>query len=348
MKKHRSKYCIIGAGLSGLVTAYQLVIRGESDFVILEGRSQIGGRIHTKEGVDLGATWFQEQHRHLAEMLAILKLRKFPQYQEGKSVLVYNTMAPVHYFESDPNGPAANRIEGGSIALIDALSEYVNDKIILNTKVLEICEDGDRLVINTSENSYSAEKVIVTMPPKLAAKIVYSPEVPENVLLEMKRTHTWMSNAIKVGISYKKPFWREKQLSGTIVGQIGPDIELYDHSNYNDQSFSLMGFVNEGLREVPADFRKEKILQYLEKYFGKEARDYIDYFEKDWSEDPFTSCKNLKSVYMSPSYGNEIFTNIYINNKLLFSGSETSPIYGGYLEGAVYSGLRAAELILDK
>ncbi len=93
--------------------------------------------------------------------------------------------------------------------------------------------------------------------------------------------------------------------------------------------------------------RKEKILDYLEKYFGKETRNYLDYFKKDWSEDPFTSCENLKSTYISPPYGNELFAKEYMNNMLLFSDSETSPVYGGYLEGAVYSGLRAASLILD-
>ena len=347
MKELYPKYCIIGAGLSGLTSAYQLMMQGESDFVILEGRSQIGGRIHTKDGVDLGATWFQEYHTYLLQMLEVLKLQKFPQYQEGKNVLVYNTMTPAHYFESDPNAPAANRLAGGSIALIEALSEKIRDTVILNTQVLAIREEGNKLVITTSEKSYSPEKIIVAIPPQLAANISYSPEIPESVLKAMQQTHTWMSNAIKVGITYASPFWREKELSGTIIGQVGPVIELYDHSDYKDQHFSLMGFVNEGLRDVSAELRKEKILVYLEKYFGKEAQNYLDYFEKDWSEDPFTSGENLKSVYMGPSYGNELFAKKYMNNKVLFSSSETSPVYGGYLEGAVYSGLRAASLILD-
>ena len=346
MKKHKSKYCIIGAGLSGLTTAYQLMMQGESDFVILEGRSQIGGRVHTRDGVDLGATWFQEYHTYLLEMLDVLKLRKFPQYQEGKNVLVYNTMAPAHYFESDPNAPAANRLAGGSIALIEALSENMQDKICINTQVLEIREEGANLIITTTEKCYSAEKVIVAIPPQLAGNISYSPEIPESVLKAMKQTHTWMSNSIKVGITYATPFWREKELSGTIIGQVGPVIELYDHNDYKDQKFRLMGFVNESLRDVSAALRKEKILEYIEKYFGKEAGNYLDYFEKDWSEDPFTSNENLKSLYMIPPYGNELFAKKYMSNKLLFSSSETSPVYGGYLEGAVYSGLRAASLIL--
>ncbi len=231
---------------------------------------------------------------------------------------------------------------------MDLKLEKLLDKIVLNTEVLIIGEKEDGLVLFTSEKNYSAEKVIVAIPPQLAANITYTPEIPESVLKAMNQTHTWMSNAIKVGITYASPFWREKELSGTIIGQVGPLSELYDHSNYTDQEFSLMGFVNEAMRDVSPEIRKEKILAYLEKYLGKEARNYNEYFEKDWSEDPFTSCENMKSVYLSPSYGNELFAKKYMNEKLLFSGSETSSVYGGYLEGAIYSGLKAASLMLNK
>ncbi len=165
-------------------------------------------------------------------------------------------MTRAHYFESDSNDPPANRMAGGSIVLIGALSENIQDKILLNTEVLEIGEEADKLLIHTSEKNYAGEKVIVAIPPKLAANIGHSPEIPESVLQQMKQTHTWMSNAIKVGITYQNPFWREKELSGTIIGQVGPIIELYDHSNLDDQSYSLMGFVNEGLRDVSSYFKK--------------------------------------------------------------------------------------------
>ncbi|NMH86740.1 flavin monoamine oxidase family protein [Flavivirga algicola] len=348
MKIKHSKYIIIGAGLSGLTTAYKLKKSGEEDFLVLEGRSQFGGRICTYEGIELGATWFQEHHTYLRALLEELNMQNFHQYTSGQSVLVYNSMAPAHYFEVDKNTPSASRIAGGSIILIEKLSGILKDKIVLNSRVTEFIDDNDKVVLNTDENSaYSAEKVIVTIPPKLTSTLKFEPELPKHFIEVMKQTHTWMSNAIKVGLTFDTPFWRHKKFSGTVIGQIGPVTELYDHCSANDKIYALKGFVNEGLRDVLPEVRKERILSYLESYLGKEVRLYTNYFEKDWSQDHFTSCENLKSVYMSPHYGNEFFNRFYMQGKLFFSGTETSPVHGGYLDGAVYSGLRAAGHILN-
>ncbi|MFB9052159.1 flavin monoamine oxidase family protein [Formosa undariae] len=345
MSNTHSKYIIIGAGLSGLTTANQLQARGEHDFKVLESRAQIGGRILTQGGVDLGATWFQNHHRYMATVLDQLKLKSFPQFSAGKSILVYNSMAPAHYFESDPNSPAAQRIENGSETLIKALAIGFQDKIELNTKVIRITEDADKLLIQTNTDSYTCEKLIVTVPPKIVKNIQFVPELPEELTPVLSKTHTWMSNAIKVGITFETPFWRANGLSGTVISQISEVTELYDHSNASETEFSLMGFVNEGLRELTAADRKERILTYLENYLGSDIRTYIHYEEKDWSIDPNTSCEELNSVYMSPSYGNKAFQALYMNGKLVFSGTETSTVSGGYMDGAIYSGLQAVALI---
>lgn len=346
--KRSAKYIIVGAGLSGLTTANILSDQGETDIIILEGRNRVGGRIHTNKAIDLGATWFQDHHSHVNRLLETHNIQKFEQFNQGQSVLVYNTMAPAHYFESPQEAPAAYRVAGGSIAVIDRLSIAFKDNIKINTKVLLLKESTSGITLQTSDGDYHAQKVVVTIPPKLATTIDYEPALPDTLISAMKGTHTWMSNAIKVGLLFKAPFWRKNKHSGTVIGQVGPVIELYDHCNHENSIFALMGFVNEGLRDVSDADRKERILSYLEKYLGPEIRQHTAYMEKDWSKDRFTACENLKSVYMSPQYGNRLFEAFHMNGKLLFSGTETSPMYGGYLDGAIYSGQRAAKLLLDQ
>lgn len=348
MAKIHSKYIIIGAGLSGLTTAYQLAKEGESDFIILESRDQIGGRINTINGIDLGATWLQPHHQYLAQLITHLKIQKFEQYNQGKSILVYNSIAPAHYFESTTNEPSAYRIADGSIGLIDELAKTFHEKIVINTTVETISETAEKLTIRTNAKTYACDKLICTIPPKLASTIIFEPKLPDELIETMVRTHTWMSNAIKIGITFKKPFWRMKGLSGTIISQISPVIELYDHCDYEQTVFCLMGFVNEVLRNETPENRKEQILNYLEKHIGSEIRNYINYHEKDWAADIFTSNDNLSSVYISPNYGNPLFQDFYLGEKVLFSGTETSEIQGGYMEGAVYSGINAANKLLNK
>ena len=347
MTQRKATYIIIGAGLSGLTSAYALYKQGMTDVLVLESRERIGGRILTENKIDFGATWFQNYHENVVALLDDLKLDTFHQYSKGKSVLVYNSMAPAHYFENDPNAPSAFRIAGGSAAMIEKLAFVHKEKIHTNTMVSELKEAGNHIVISTTNGEYIADKVIVTIPPRIATRIKFSPELSKMILDDMKNTHTWMSNALKVGLTFKTPFWKVNNFSGTLIGQIGSVTELYDHCCAEEETYALMGFVNEALRDVSAEERKTKILAYLQKYLGDEVLNYVTYKEKDWSQDSHTACSDIKSIYMSPRYGNPKFQEFYCNGKLLFSGAETSPIHGGYMDGAVFSGLNAVKKIVN-
>lgn len=341
-----SKYLIIGAGLSGLSAGYVLREAGESSFQILESRDRLGGRIFTKDAIDFGAVWFQNHHETILGLLNTLGIQKFSQYSKGKSVLVYNTMAPAHEFETDPNAPSAYRIAGGTKALIKGLAANISENIHLNTSVSEIVKTSNGVRVVTNQGTYKAEKVLICMPPRIATKILYTPRLPETLVTTMNATHTWMSNAIKVGMSFKTPFWRENGYSGTLIGQVGAVTELYDHTSSENKNFALMGFVNEGLRELSPKHRKEKILAYIATFLGKEIYEYDTYEEKDWSQDRHTSCEQLHSVYLSPQYGKPEFDQFYMDGALFFAGTETATVYGGYMDGALRSGILAAQKIL--
>ena len=114
MKESISKYVIIGAGLSGLTTAYMLHKSGENNFKILDSRNRVGGRILTRNAIDFGATWFHNHHTNVVSLLEELEISKFYQYNIGKSILVYSSMAPEQYFENDPKVPSAYRISAVS------------------------------------------------------------------------------------------------------------------------------------------------------------------------------------------------------------------------------------------
>lgn len=77
----KPKVIIIGAGFAGLAAAYQLHKR-KIDFVILEARDRIGGRVfsHTIDAaeklvVELGAEWVGDSHDRIKELCGEFSLK---------------------------------------------------------------------------------------------------------------------------------------------------------------------------------------------------------------------------------------------------------------------------------
>lgn len=343
---------IIGAGLSGLTTAYFLKKKG-IESLIIEARDKVGGRINTSVNGDfhseMGATWLGPQHTVLLSLLEELNVSKFEQYSEGKGIVSYGPQHPPYFYQKDPNDPPTYRIANGSQSIIEALIHESNPQIILNSKV-EVIRNADSIIsVATKSANYQAYCIVCTIPPKLADQtIVFDPPLPAEVSKQMQATHTWMSNSIKFSIEYENPFWKEAGFSGGLMSPGGPVIEMYDHSTQDGKGVGLKGFLSEDLRRYSTSERKKIVLKFISHFLGDEAMDCVAYLDKDWSEDKLTTTEDFESIQQHPVYQNALFQKEYMNDSLILSGTEASPHYAGYMEGAVYSGIRSAQQVLYK
>ncbi|WP_353953132.1 FAD-dependent oxidoreductase [Knoellia sp. S7-12] len=80
---------IVGAGLSGLVAARE-VMRAGREPLVLEASDRVGGRILTEEplpGVflELGAQWIGDTHHQMAALANELGIGLYPQFEEGET-----------------------------------------------------------------------------------------------------------------------------------------------------------------------------------------------------------------------------------------------------------------------
>jgi len=351
MKHLKADIVIIGAGLTGLTIAYFLRESGLS-VIIVEARSRIGGRIHTLEYQDMptmemGATWLGNKHTSLVTLLANLGISIIEQEMGSTAVYEAISTSPPQIVNLPPNNEPTYRIKGGSSTLIKTLKGKLNPDttILTDTKVKAIAIGEDEITIKSTSNHITSAKVITTLPPNLLVNTIeFEPSLPLNLEELMKGTHTWMGESIKIGLYYAHPFWKEGNLSGTIVSNVGPIPEMYDHSTDDKNQYALKGFLNGTYYSLTKEERLAKILGQLKKYYGNQANDYLKYEEKVWTLDPFTYVSYPQHVLPHQNNGHENYRRAYFENKLYIAGAETAAAYPGYMEGAV----RSAKYIADK
>ena len=146
-----------------------------------------------------------------------------------------------------------------------------------------------------------------------------------------------MEDSIKIALVYDQPFWRYKKQSGALFSNLGPVVEFYDHCNASETKHALCGFVSSECKNYTFEQRKKAVIDQLTSAFGKEITDFKEYHESVWSSESSTHSFSETPHFPHQNNGNPIFNNELYNGRLIVSGTEISPHFGGYMEGAVYS-----------
>lgn len=336
---------IIGGGLTGLTLAYLLSKRNIKATVI-EASDRLGGRIQTVKGVletplELGATWFSDMHAHLLSLIDELGLHKYPQFSKGISLFQTKSFEPPQEFFVPKAETPSYRLAGGTQLLIDTLAEKLTSETIkLNTKVTDIKEVENELWVETSNGSnIKADKVIICIPPQLASQIQFFPKLSENLTQVLPTVQTWMSGALKFVLEYAGPFWRNNGYSGMLYSHAGIIMEMYDHTNFEENKFGFTGFLNGGALNYSQEVRKEFVLRQLTVLLGEEVLNPVSYFDKVWT-DEYVLAGNQLIQRPHQNNGHLLLQQSYLNGKLYFSGTETATEFAGYMEGAVISAIK--------
>ena len=353
-KNITSDIIIIGAGLTGLTLAYLLRASGKN-IKIVEARNRLGGRILTKgyrsnQPVEMGATWLGNQHKRLIALLQELGIHTFDQIIGNTAIYEAISTSPHYLANLPPNPEPSMRVQDGTEKIIHALASHIaDDDIILDQPVTSISESESGVNIITKDLTIQAKVVVSTLPPNLLTNsIAITPELPSEVINLSKVTHTWMGESIKIALTYAEPFWRGENLSGTIMSNVGPIGEMYDHSNYEESFYALKGFFSGNYFSVTREERLAMIMRQLSKYFGSKAEKYLAYEETVWRKENYTFVPYNSHVLPHQNNGHQLYQQSYLNGKLMIGGTETSTSYPGYMEGAVYSALSITQNILGQ
>ena len=246
-----------------------------------------------------------------------------------------------------PDGAQESRFVGGSQRIALRLARRLGSQVVLDTPVRRIAQRRGGVVVTSDRMIVEAEHVIVALPPVLAARIDFSPQLPAARRRLMKRIVP--GRLIKWEAVYDTPFWREQGLSGQAVADVGPATTTFDNTPPRGEPGILFGFVGgvqarrfvDGSRRV----RRTQVLTNFRTYFGDEALRPSSTFEMNWTTEAWTrGCPvghTGRNVLVR--YGPALRERV---GRIHWAGTEVATYWNGYMDGAVRSGEAAARAVL--
>ncbi|KAM0545840.1 hypothetical protein ACHAPJ_011167 [Fusarium lateritium] len=238
-----------------------------------------------------------------------------------------------------------------SLGLASELPEGV---VRLSSPVQNVVQQNNKSIkVQSTGKTYSARKVITTVPGPALKNISFYPELPP-----VKRA--WSESLIygyytKAMMEFKSPFWVERGYCGLVNSFVGPAGVIRDSCIPQDNKYVLTCFMGgepgRAWAALPHEGRVKALLEQIGKlYGGINAEDqFISLNAYEWPSDQWAGfgcpCTSLPPGVLDSLGGDGLREAC---GDLHFAGTETAGEWKGYMEGAIRSGERvAAEVAKD-
>ena len=251
----------------------------------------------------------------------------------------------------DAAGGAQDRwFKGGSLTIAERAAAELGERLRLNTAVSALNCDSSGVAVAAAgpdgDVQIRARKVIVALPPAARASLALQPSPPPASLAPGWR----MGTLTKVFAVYDEPFWRRDGLSGETLSDQGLASMTFDLSESADGPGLLVGFV--GGRDavtyagMGASERRAAVLDGYRRLFGERALRPEAWTDRQWSEQRWISGGPV--AFAEPGAVTSTRDGLFASvGHIHWAGTETSPRWGGYIDGAIRAGERAAKEVIE-
>ena len=244
-------------------------------------------------------------------------------------------------------GAQQDKFLGGAWQIPRLMAERLGGSIVFNAPVQAVEQHEDHVCVSTPQSRCTARRLIMAIPPGLAAQVHYATPLPFRRLGLLQRMP--MGAVIKIHVAYEQPFWRWQGLSGMAFSNDLHFSAVFDQTPPDESLGILVGFMDAAHAvEMSARgeaARREQAVADLVQYFGPEAAKPLAYVDQDWTQErwslggyvahsPPGVMTTYGSVLREPS------------GRIHWAGAETANEWAGYLDGALQSGIRAAGEVL--
>src|SRR4051812_43199434 len=170
-------------------------------------------------------------------------------------------------------GAQESRFVGGSQRLPIELAKRLGSRVVLDTPMRRIEQSRQGVEVFSERVTVRAKRVIVAVPPVLAARIHFAPGLPK-AHLQLLRS-IFPGALIKWNAVYDTPFWRAEGLTGQAVSDTGPAQFTFDSSPPAGSPGIVFGFIGgdaaRAVSKLSPQARRDAVLANFAAYFGDQA-----------------------------------------------------------------------------
>jgi monoamine oxidase len=362
VKGPAKKVLVLGAGMAGLVAAYELIQLGH-DVTVLEARTRPGGRVHTlrdpfSDGLyaEEGAARMPDNHELPLKYVKQFDLPLEPFYPSRLNVVRFDhgsreevpidgyTQAMAENYGGDLGDRAERwqKIKGGTDLLPKAFARRLEGKIIYGAPVVKIDQDANaaRVVFTKAgaQQTLSSDAVLCTIPFSVLRNISL-PALSSRKRDVIKRTQ--YDAVSRVYLQTKNRFWQERGLNGFAFTKGA--IEIWQPTwNQPGPRGILMTYARPGeaerITKLKESERIETTLSQLDTIFSGVRGNFERGATKCWLEDEWA--RGAWGLVRFTDFA----TAMVQDGRIHFAGEHLSA-WVSWMQGALSSGLRAVKEI---
>ncbi|MEO1222735.1 MAG: NAD(P)/FAD-dependent oxidoreductase [Pseudomonadota bacterium] len=227
----------------------------------------------------------------------------------------------------------------GMVMIIDQLASSLRRTPRLGAPVRHIRHLSKRVEATTDAGSWTADAVVVAVPPTVATKITFDmPDADDLVgLLSSFRA----GDMIKTLLVFDTPFWRLGGFSGSATFADPPGLAVMDGSLDDGSPPRLVAFQGGPLARkwaaLPKSERQARLLRRLSEAFGDQTRAPREIAEAVWVDHPWSG-GGYNAFVRAGGNPDAVARLAAWGGRVRFAGAEIDDRFWGYVEGAVHSG----------
>lgn len=236
---------------------------------------------------------------------------------------------------------SAVRLVGGMQGLCAQIAARIQGPIWTGATLRRVCQVSDKAYLQFEDGEVAVDRAVLAIPARTVARVSFDPDLPPKRMRVFEKLP--MARAAKICWRFLEPWWRRQGWNGRML----TDLRIQQTWDGSRTDRPVLSAYIAGAQAVEFSVSSEPVADGAEalfKIFPEARESYVGGAFFEWSTDPH-AVGAFPSVPPGGVFGmlgslREPFERVH------FAGDHTARWFG-FAEGAVESGLRAAQEIRD-